>query len=248
MLASAGINLCAKGSLSSNIKKHLRILRKFEKKLVHEFGAWRYNHFKICIDNTTISSCDSYQNLNYYNLCDPCGGIYLRKQEKINFFNQKGVDASSPEQFVNRSLEGQEKTTAQWGLPISYAALAFSKLSSLLLQHWQKNNSLSPEETELLKECMNSAAEYIKRSYGNITGSKADGSLLYNANGQQIKPWRKPEAYLAVSKNFKSKEFCFVPGTNDHLGWDASICYEASKIFLENLKLYKKLFPSHQGF
>ncbi len=241
MLATGELNLCTKDSLTSNIKKHLHILRKFEKKLVHPFGAWRYNQFKIYINNNLISSCDSYQNLNYYNLCNRNGHVHLNKHEKIIFFNEKGIDASSPEQFINRALGITEKTTAQWGLPISYAALAFGKLSHKLLLHWQKNSFLTIVEQKLLDECMNSSSEYIKRSYGNITGCKPDGSLFINANGQPINPWHKPEAYLAVSKNFNCNKFCFVPGINDHLGWDAAICYEASKLFLQNLQLFEKL-------
>lgn len=99
-----------------------------------------------------------------------------------------------------------------------------------------------------LEKCMNSSAEYIKRSYGNITGCKSNGDYFYKADGQPIKPWRKPESYQAVSKNFGNKNFVFVPGVNDHLGWEVAKCYEASKLFLENLKIYEKLSLNNNGF
>lgn len=248
MLAAANLPLCAKGSLLSNVKKHLKILRKFERNLVHQFGAWRYNKFDITVDDTTVSSCDSYLNLNYYNLCDRNGGIYIHKQDKINHFDNEGADASALEQFARRSLDGFEKATAQWGLPLSYAAIAFNNLSSLLLHKWEKEGTLFEEERNLLEECMNSSAEYIKRSYGNITGCKPNGDYFIKADGNQISPWRKPEAYQAVSKKFGSKEFVFLPGVNDHLGWDAAKCYEASKLFLYNLQLYEELSLNDKGF
>ena len=248
MLAAANLPLCSKLSLLSNIKKHLKILRRFERNLVHQFGAWRYNKFDITVEGTKISSCDSYLNLNYYNLCDCNGGIYIRKQDKITYFDGDGVDASALEQFTKRSLDGFEKATAQWGLPLSYAALAFNNMASLLLQQWKKDGSLSEEELKLLEECMNSSAEYIKRSYGNITGCKPNGDYFIKADGNHIGPWRKPEAYQAVSKTFGTKEFVFLPGVNDHLGWDAAKCYEASKLFLENLYLYENLSLNTQGF
>ena len=152
------------------------------------------------------------------------------------------------EQFTKRSLDGFEKASAQCGLHISYAAIAFCKLSALLLQQWQKNNGLSEEENKFLEKCMNSSAEYIKRSYGNIAGCQSDGSYFIKADGQTIEPWRKPEAYQAVSKNFGCKKIVFVPGNNDHLGWDVAKCYEASKLFLENLKIYEKLSLNNKGF
>lgn len=248
ILAAEGIMLCSKNSFISNIKKHLKILHKFEKNLVHSFGAWRYNKFKLNTENKTVSSCDSYLNLNYCNLCDCNGGIYIGKQDKILYLNNQGADASDLEQFSKRSLDGFEKASAQWGLPISYAAIAFCKLSALLLQQWQKNNGLSDEENKFLEKCMNSSAEYIKRSYGNITGCKSDGSYFIKADGQTIEPWRKPESYQAVSKNFGCKKFVFIPGVNDHLGWDVAKCYEASKLFLENLKIYEKLSLNNKGF
>ena len=240
MLCAEKIDLSCNHNLQTNIAKHLRMLQHWERKLVHEFGAWRYNNFFTKVDNRDICSCDSYLNLNYYLLCDNNGHLCLNK---VDF--DKGDNAKKSDNGVNHfKLRGKnmaEKTSAQWGLPLSYAAIAFGRLTSLLLDVKEQKGSLSMKEKALLKQCVNKNQEYIKRTYANISGCFSDGSLFLKADGNQIKPFCKPEAYQAVTSKLNTKQFAFIPGVNDHLGWDAAKCYEASKLFLDNLRRLKKL-------
>lgn len=235
MLSASGLDLSSNGSLTQDIGRHLQILKHFQKHLVKEFGALRYNSFDITLNKEHIRSCDSYLNLNSDILLDNAdGGLYLDKKKRIKFLEENNADTSSLQIFKERNRGFCEATSAQWGLPLSYAAVAYGKLVQKLLRRHRKQGCLSSPEQQLLKECLNGEEEFIKRSYGNITGLRTDGSIPLKANGTPSLPWKKPEAYQAVSSLEGKPEF--LPGVNSHLGWDAAKCWEASEIYLENLR------------
>lgn len=234
MLAAEDFDLSANGNIITNIRKHLRILAKFEKHLLHEFGAWRYNSFKTLVDSQEIKSCDSYLNLNFYLLCDVNGFLLSKKQ---NFDGKvKGSNKNNVRHFKWRALAGKEKTSAQWGLPLSYAAIAYGKMAALLLNQRDTKGDLSRNEQQLLAFCLNKEQEFIKRTYATITGHCKNGKPFIKANGEPIAAFRKPEAYQAITTQVGCKDFAYIPGVNDHLGWDAAKCFEASKLFLNNLQ------------
>lgn len=235
MFCAEDIDLSSKGNLMVNISKHLRILNRWEKKSVHEFGAWRYNNFEVEVDGNKVKSCDSYLNLNYYILCNGQGQLVLSKKDADQVEKKKTND-NGVCHFKSRGRNAKEKTSAQWGLPLSYAAIAYGKMTEKLLDERDRKGRLTEKEEILLKKCMNKSQEYIKRTYGNISGCFANGDLFLKADGQPIEPFRKPEAYQAVTSKLNTKQYAFIPGVNDHLGWDAAKCYEASKLFLKNLQ------------
>ncbi len=185
------------------------------------------------VDGHEITSCDSYLNLNYYILCDNKGRLCSRKE---NFDGAGKNDDNDVTNFVARGKNMAEKTSAQWGLPLSYAAIAYGRLTAKLLDKRDAEGKLSEQEKQLLDECFNKNQEYIKRTYANISGCFDDGKKFLKADGNTIEPFHKPEAYQAVTSELNTKKFCFIPGVNDHLGWDAAKCYEASKLFLQNLQ------------
>lgn len=121
-------------------------------------------------------------------------------------------------------------------MPLSYAAIAYGRLTAKLLDKRDAEGKLSEQEKQLLDECFNKNQEYIKRTYANISGCLDDGKKFLKAAGNIIEPFHKPEAYQAVTSELNTKKFCFIPGINDYLGWDAAKCYEASKLFLQNLQ------------
>ena len=233
MLCAEDIDLSSSKNLSVDISKHLKILKRWEKNLVREFGALRYNNFSTVVDGHEITSCDSYLNLNYYILCDNKGRLCSRKE---NFDGAGKNDDNDVTNFVARGKNMAEKTSAQWGLPLSYAAIAYGRLTAKLLDKRDAEGKLSEQEKQLLDECFNKNQEYIKRTYANISGCFDDGKKFLKADGNTIEPFHKPEAYQAVTSELNTKKFCFIPGVNDHLGWDAAKCYEASKLFLQNLQ------------
>lgn len=235
MLAAEELDLSSSQDLVVNIRKHLRILKNFEDKLVHEFGAWRYNQFSSFVDGQPVKSCDSYLNLNYYLLCDKKGHLCPNKQD-LDKEEKSKIDDNGVRHFKRRALSASEKTSAQWGLPLSYAAIAYGRLTSVLLDAKKKDTSWSEQKEKLLTFCFNKNQEFIKRTYANISGYYPDQTLFLKADGKTIRPWQKPEAYQAVTAKLDTTEFFFIPGVNDHLGWDAAKCYEASKIFLHNLQ------------
>lgn len=240
MLAASDIDLSKDNDLTANIQKRLEILENFEQNLIGEYGARRYSDFQITINEQHINSCDSYLNLNSDILLDNrYGEFYIDKKERITQLDAQS-DASEVECFIERQKGFCEDTSAQWGLPLSYAALAYGKMVKRLLDKHQNTRPLSEVELELLKTCLNGEQEFIKRTYGNITGIKIDGSLPIKANGQVAEIWKKPEAYQAISTLRNDKGFDFLPGVNSHLGWDASICYQASELFLNNLEYIEK--------
>ena len=234
MLAAEDFDLSANGNIIINIRKHLKVLAKFEKHLLHEFGAWRYNNFKTSVDNQTITSCDSYLNLNFYLLCDVNGFLLSQKSDLDGKI--KGPNNNDVSHFKWRAQAAKEKTSAQWGLPLSYAAIAYGKLVALLLNQRDDKGTLSHEEQQLLAFCFNKEQEFIKRTYATITGCFKDGKTFIKADGNPISAFRKPEAYQAITTHVGSREFAYIPGVNDHLGWDAAKCFEASKLFLNNLQ------------
>ncbi len=241
MLAAEDFDFSVNGDLLINIRKHLKVLAKFEKHLLHKFGAWRYNSFKTTVDGQEIISCDSYLNLNYYLLCDKDGFLYQQKNNlacrfdnNINTPNDNGVS-----NFTQRALAAKEKTSAQWGLPLSYTAIAYGKLVALLLNKRDKSGKLSSAEQQLLNFCFNKEQEFIKRTYATISGCCKDGTPFLKADGQPIAAFRKPEAYQAVTSCIGGKDFAYIPGVNDHLGWDAAKCFEASQLFLSNLRRFE---------
>ena len=226
------------GNIYENIKKRLETLKVFQDNLLGEFGARRYNRFQCRIDNKDIDSCDSYLNLNSDLLLDnQSGRFYFGKRERIAQIEKYGGSVSSVKDYILRQKGFSEKTSAQWGLPVSYAALAFGKMLNKLLNECRGRKHITPEESNLIKTCLNGEEEYIKRSYAGITGIKIDGSIPYKANGTLTDIWKKPEAYQAVTTLRGRADFAFLPGVNSHLGWDAAICYQASQIFLKNLEL-----------
>ena len=81
---------------------------------------------------------------------------------------------------------------------------------------------------------MISGEEYIRRAYGCVTGLIEGNKQPIRANGEKGFAWKKPEAYQVVTT--KDGEKTFLVGANDHLGWDAAVLYEASKLFYDNLK------------
>lgn len=237
MLAAEDIDLSATGNLITNINKHLRLLTKFEKHLVHEFGSWRYNSFNTLVDGKPVKSCDSYLNLNYYLLCDKNGFLYPRKRSLDSKLDSESKpNDNGVAHFQQRALSAHLKTSAQWGLPLSYAAIAYGKLVALLLDRRDKNGHLSATEQNLLNLCFNKQQEFIKRTYATISGCLPDGTHFLKADGNPIAPWRKPEAYQAITSCIGSRDFAFIPGVNDHLGWDAAKCFEASQLFIANLQ------------
>lgn len=238
MLAASDIDLSSDGNIYENIKKRLETLKVFQDNLLGEFGARRYNRFQCRIDNKDIDSCDSYLNLNSDLLLDnQSGRFYFGKRERIAQIEKYGGSVSSVKDYILRQKGFSEKTSAQWGLPVSYAALAFGKMLNKLLNECRGRKHITPEESNLIKTCLNGEEEYIKRSYAGITGIKIDGSIPYKANGTLTDIWKKPEAYQAVTTLRGRADFAFLPGVNSHLGWDAAICYQASQIFLKNLEL-----------
>lgn len=238
MLAAEDFDLSAKGDLLVNIRKHLKVLAKFEKHLLHPFGAWRYNNFQTFVDGQPVKSCDSYLNLNYYLLCDINGFLCPKKDNLDCKFKDEKNNDNGISHFKRRALAAQEKTSAQWGLPLSYAAIAYGKLAALLLNLRNKKGKLSASEQHLLDFCFNKEQEFIKRTYATISGCYKDGSYFLKADGKPIAPFRKPEAYQSVTSCIGSKKFAYIPGVNDHLGWDAAKCFEASQLFLSNLQLF----------
>ena len=121
------------------------------------------------------------------------------------------------------------------GITLSYAAVAYGKLVALLLGQRDKKGSLSATEKSLLDFCFNKEQEFIKRTYATITGCCKDSKAFLKADGNPIAAWRKPEAYQAVTSCIGSTKFAYIPGVNDHLGWDVAKCFEASQLFLSNL-------------
>lgn len=237
MLAASDFELSADKDLIKEIKLRQEILAKTTQHLVGEFGARRYSRFAITIDGKNIKSCDSYLNLNSDIMFDNCKQqLDLNKRQDLDKMEENSGDTSELDEFIKRNQGCSEDTSAQWGLPLSYAALAYSKMLRQLLEQHRFAGKLKTEEKELLKQCHNSAEEFIKRSYGNITGIKIDGSLPFKANGETSDIWKKPEAYQAVSTLRGNGDFAFLPGVNSHLGWDAAVCYSASEIFLSCLE------------
>jgi len=237
MLCAEDIDLSLKHNLVVDVRKHLQILKRWEKNLVREFGALRYNHFSTMVDGHKIVSCDSYLNLNYYILCDYNGRLCARKENFDTSVQNNDNDVSN---FMRRGKNSAEKTSAQWGLPLSYAAIAYGKLTAKLLNEYDKKGTLTKREQELLQECFNKNQEYIKRTYANISGCFDNGEKFLKADGNIIEAFHKPEAYQAVTTELNTNKFGFIPGVNDHLGWDAAKCYEASKLFLGNLERIEK--------
>ncbi len=237
MLAASDIELSPDKDLTAEIKLRLKILARFSQHLVDKYGARRYSRFAINLDGRTIKSCDSYLNLNsdimFDNLLQT---LSLGKRRKIEETENNSGDTSEANHFIERSKGCSEDTSAQWSLPLSYAALAYGKMLWRLLEQHRFKGSFSAEEKDLYEQCRNGAEEFIKRSYGNITGIKLDGSLPHKANGQTADIWKKPEAYQAVSTLRGNGDYAFLPGVNSHLGWDAAICYSASEIFLSCLE------------
>lgn len=250
MITASDINLSPAGNVVEDVERHLAILEKGEKNLIGEFGGKRYNEFEVDLKGTKVKSPDSYLNKSFDLAFDPeTDGIHLRKAE-INekFFG--GKDASEPPIFMARARGVSEETSAQWGLTVSYSAIGYGKqVRKLLNKYEQTGGNLSEKELKLLKRAFNGEEEHIARAYGNITGTKPDGSLHTRANGQDAIPWKKPEAYMAVPtlipqnpKDITStaKKVAYVPGSNGHLGWDAAKTYEASELHLQNLKDLEK--------
>ena len=237
MLCAEDIDLSSNKNLAVDVSKHLRILKRWEKKLVREYGALRYNNFSTMVDGKVITSCDSYLNLNYYILCDYKGRLCSGKE---NFDGAGKNSDNDVNNFMQRGKNTVEKTSAQWGLPLSYAAIAYGKLVKKLLDKKEKCGFWDKEEAKLFVECFNKNQEYIKRTYGNISGCFENGEKFLKADGKEIEPFRKPEAYQAVTTELNTNKFGFIPGVNDHLGWDAAKCYEASKLFLGNLERIEK--------
>ncbi len=246
IVTNSDINLSPTGDFVEDIEKHLSILEKFENTLLGEFGARRYNQFKIEINGVKINSCDSYINKSYDLAIHPeTDGIHLPKGE---FYNKNfgGSDTSEPSKFAARGKFAKEETSAQWALPTSYAAIGYGKQVKKLIEKHKKTGVLSKKELKLLNRAFNGETEHIKRTYGNIAGLKMDGTLHTKANGEYALAWRKPEAYQAVPtlvpENIKSpnNKYSFVPGVNSHLGWDAAKTFEASLLYIENLKYLEK--------
>ncbi len=237
MLAASDIELSPNKDLATEIKLRLEILARFSQHLVDKYGARRYSRFAINLDGQTIKSCDSYLNLNSDIMFDNLSQkLSLDKRRKIDETEDNSGDTSEAAHFIERSKGCSEDASAQWSLPLSYAALAYGKMLWRLLEQHRLKGNLSAEEKDLYEQCRNGAEEFIKRSYGNITGIKLDGSLPCKANGQTAEIWKKPEAYQAVSTLRGSGDYAFLPGVNSHLGWDAAVCYTASEIFLSCLE------------
>lgn len=229
MLAATDLNLSPSNDFAEDISLHLEILEHFRNHLVGEFGAKRYNAFKLKIGHTEIFSCDSYLNLNSDVLLDKSGNIFPDKKQKT-----ENADASASKCFIKRAKDCTEQYSAQWGLPLSYAALAYAKQVDKLLQK-SKEQNLDEQELNLLKMVHNGEMEFIARSYANITGPKYDGSIPRKANGEYAIMWKKPEAYQCISPSAPNGVPSFLPGVNSHLGWDAAICWQASQLILQNL-------------
>lgn len=236
MLAAADINLSPNNEIITDIKARFEILNRFRSCLVGQFGARRYNTFSLKIGRNQISSCDSYLNLNSDVLLDENGRLCVERKQEIENAEQQSGDNSEPKSFCNRAKLGTEKYSAQWGLPLSYAALAYAKIVRRLLD----KHTLNKQELELLQAAHNGEVEFISRTYANITGLKPNGSAPLKANGEKALIWKKPEAYQAVSTALPGNPPAFLPGVNSHLGWDASICWQASKLFLQNLSDLEK--------
>ena len=223
----------------TDIKKRLDILKIFEERLVGKFGARRYSQFELFLKTGKISSCDSYLQKNYNILLDNRFlQITKEKNRWIKYHNgelhekEKSSESDDVRMFRRRAVTSDEASSAQWGLPISYAAISYAKMVRRLFQIKDKTE----EARELLRLCLVGQETYIKRCYALVTGYYPDGRIPLRADGCLSLPWRKPEAYQAVSFYEQPQKWGFLPGVNSHLGWDAAKCWEASLLVLENLK------------
>ena len=231
MLAASDI--CLDNDIIQDIQKRLHILERFELKLLGKFGARRYGQFQISLKSGNVDSCDSYLQKNYNILIDNAD-LKIKKSKKdwIDYQENEGNDASKADGFNSRAQNCDEQSSAQWGLPVSYAAIAFAKMVKRL----KKLEKQTAESENLLRICLKGQEYYIKRCYASISGYRTDGSIPFKADGTTSIPWRKPEAYQAVSFYGHPEKWGFVPGVNSHLGWDAAKCWEASCLVLENLQ------------
>lgn len=230
MLAASDIRL--DDNPLQDVKKRLDLLELFEKNLLGRYGARRYNHFQLKINSGKVDSCDSYLQLNYNILVD--NHDFLIKADKKDWIKRQeneDNDASSAQGFNKRQQACGEKSSAQWGLPLSYAAIAYCKMVLKL----QTACPASAEKDKFLAICRQGAEYFIKRCYATISGANADNSIPFKANGEPSLIWKKPEAYQAVSKFSSPREWGFIPGVNSHLGWDAAKCWEASRLYLQIL-------------
>lgn len=235
-----------------DVIRHLDILDKFIK-LEKEYGAMRYNEFQIELTDKEghvvyVYSPDSYQNLDYYLSIDPqTGGLHLKKAI-INETFFEGKDVSDPVVFMLRARGVTEATSAQWALPMSYAAIGYARQVAKLLDLYQEQG-FNTIQQGLFKKAYLGMVEQLMRTYGNISGTKADGSYFIDAGGKPIKPWCSTEAMMAVhtltplrdDAAYRDKQIGWLPGANQNLAWDIGKKLEATQWSLEVMKRVEAL-------
>lgn len=129
---------------------------------------------------------------------------------------------------VNKDNKLSKNTEAQWFMSSDISKSCGVALQRLL-DEVEQSSKPTAQEKKLIKQLLKKETEYINRAYARITGINT-----YKANGNPCPPFQVPEAYQAV-KNSKGK-ILFVPGTHTPLAWAQVSLYDASKLFLDNLK------------
>lgn len=213
-----------------NVRKHIESLQLLEKHLVRDFGILRYAPFKLTLkDGSTVTSPDSYLNLNYNIACDKDGHVNLAWHDLLKTFGSK--DASEPSIFAARASLSSPDCEAQWFM-VSDLARAYTTQIEYLCD---LQESPTPEAQELLKICLAGANRNLNRSLARITPEEG----MIKANGEEVEGWAVPEAWQCVSTVDGKK--AYLPGLNSPLTWAKASLYAACVQHQRNLARLEQL-------
>ncbi len=122
---------------------------------------------------------------------------------------------------------------AQWFMVTDISKGYGIQLKKLLNHIEAKDTSPNKKEKELIDMLLAKETEYINRGYARITGPDS-----HKANGKKCQEYLVPEAYQAVTS---SRGIKYVPGTHSPLAWAQASLYDASKVYLDNLKTLENI-------
>ncbi|MBQ7529816.1 hypothetical protein IJT10_07980 [bacterium] len=213
-----------------NVRKHIESLQLLEKHLVRDFGILRYAPFKLTLkDGSTVTSPDSYLNLNYNIACDKDGHVNLAWHDLLKAFGSK--DASEPSIFAARASLSSPNCEAQWFM-VSDLARAYTTQIEYLCD---LQESPTPEAQELIKICLAGANRNLNRALARITPEEG----MIKANGEKVAGWAVPEAWQCVSTIDGQK--AYLPGLNSPLTWAKASLYAACVQHQKTLVRLEKL-------
>ena len=242
----AGSTVKLARNLTTDVRRHLRVLDHVQEGLVRDHGMLRYSSFRVVLhDGSTKPSPDSYLSKNYWIAFDKDNKLNLAWRKLMGDFGSK--DAGDVDVFLARARFATEGAEAQWFM-VSDVAYGYAYQASRIIERLRiEKRDATPGERALIDNATVKSTEFINRSLARLTDVCEQGYPCVKANGHEVPPFSVPEAYEFVSTLNPAAPQQVLSGAHTPLAWARASLYRALMQYYANLEHTTPKPPGPKG-